>query len=215
MDLTALLPFSSVIPVVYYQAVRIVQQKWHSKHWPCADGCRYRSSSGTCARGRLALSVQLPTVHHSSAVVPVEPLESSDTFEPGLWASMAVPPALTGCEDIVNNTQLPDRSTEPAQALWTTLHYQCFPSICVRRVSKRRAWGAAQAMQTFRIYRSAVKTGWVSKGLPGCVSPAVWQEARYACMRVCFVTGRLALQRGSALLVVVVYESHYRRVNSH
>ena len=34
-------------------------------------------------------------------------------------------------------------------------------------------------------------------------------------MYVCIATGRLALQKEGALLVVVVYESHYRRVNSH
>lgn len=184
MDPAVLLPFFFVIQVVYYQVVRVVQLKWHSKRWPCADGCRYRPSFGTCARGRLALSVQLLMVHHSSAVVPVEPLESSDIFEPRLWASMTVPPVRTGCEDIVNNTQLPDHSTEPVPTLCTALHYQCFPSICARRVSKRRAWGAAQAMQTFRIYRSAVKTGWVSKGRPECVLPAVSQEAWYVCMCV-------------------------------
>lgn len=60
-----------------------------------------------------------------SAAVPVEPLESSDTFEPRLWASMAaVPPVRTGGADIVNNTQLREHSTEPAPALRSALHGQ-------------------------------------------------------------------------------------------
>lgn len=80
-----------------------------------------------------AQSVQWLAVQLGSAVVPVEPLESSDTVEPGLWASMLVPPVRIGGADIVNNTQLPASSTGPAPALSTALHLhlhlhvQCCP----------------------------------------------------------------------------------------
>ena len=128
-------------------------RRWHWRRSSCAGGCRYRPSSGTCARGRLLASVRSsPTC--SRAVVPVEPLESSDTVEPGWWASIWVPPVRTGCADIVN-------SAEPAPTLRSARHGQwaLFCSSLVRETSsKRRAWGAAQAMRAFRTERSAVRT---------------------------------------------------------
>jgi hypothetical protein len=143
--------------------------------------------------------------------VPVEPLESSDMFEPTLWASMTVPPVRTGCADVVSNTQLPGSQHGASTSTVYRPALSTCPSIYARRVSKRRAWGAAQAMRTFRGYRSAVKAGRGGQGASWCVSPAASRRGRQRCT----ARERVVLQKGSALLAAVVHESHYRRVDSH
>jgi hypothetical protein len=166
-----------------------VQQRWHGWHWrhsSCAAGCRGRPSSGTCARGRLAVLVSAVAgdMQHRVAVVPVEPLESSDTFEPRLWAwaSMTVPPVpLRSRQQRVAATTTTARSQHGARTSTPSLSVQSPPwCVCAGRVSKRRAWGAAQAMRTFRKQRSAVRTGWAGagKGRPASVWPAMSQRSR-------------------------------------
>lgn len=87
------------------------------------------------------------------------------------------------------------------------------PSVCATRVSKRRAWGAAQAMRTFRRQRVVEKTGGAEQG------------ASWVCLACSVANGQTCVQAGrkacrmakgeSPLLAVVVYQSHYRQVDSH